>query len=101
MACPHLNFDAHVDVHRIQKSEAESDVIVAYNTDIRINCHECGQPFEFLGVPLGMSFYRPTVSIDGKELHVPITIPGERPAEGLAGFSVSQQTFDEPMSVKQ
>lgn len=92
--CPHLNFVVHANVGRIQKSESEPENIVAYMADIKVCCHECGQPFEFLGLPHGLSFYRPTVSIDGQELRVPLVIPGSRPPEGLAGFSVTRQEFD-------
>lgn len=77
--CTHLNFDAHVGVSRIQKSDMEPDVIVAYTAEIKIQCRECGQPFEFFGFPMGMSFYRATVSINGQELRVPLVIPGTVP----------------------
>ena len=71
--CPHMNFDVHANVGRIQKSDMEPDVIVAYTAAIKIQCHECGQPFEFTsGLPMGLSFYRPTVSISGQEINIPL-----------------------------
>lgn len=101
MSCPHLHFNASVDVNRIQKSEQEPETIVAYTADVRIFCRESGQQFEFLGLPNGYSCYRPTVSIDGQTLSAPIAVPGTRPAEGLAGFTVTHQVFEEKEPTKQ
>lgn len=99
--CPHLNFNVHADVNRIQKNDDEPDVIVAYSMDLRVFCRDCGHPFEFIGLPNGFSYYRPTVSIDGQTGHFPIVLPGTRPAPGLAGFSVTCEVFEEKDAVKQ
>lgn len=99
--CPHMNHSVFASVGRIQKSDLEPETIVAYTADIKIQCRDCGQPYEFLGLPNGMSFYQPTVSIDGLELRAPLAIPGTRPPEGMAGFSVTHQVFDEKEAVKQ
>ncbi len=87
--CPHLNFNVHAEVNRIQKSDEEPDVIVAYTMDLRVLCRDCGQPFEFFGLPLGFSYYQPTVAIDGQVARLPIVLPGTEPAPGLAGFCVT------------
>lgn len=60
--CKHLNFESHAAVNRIQESDYEPDKIKAYTVDLRIKCHDCGQPFEFFGFPVGMSFYQAAVS---------------------------------------
>lgn len=85
--CPHMNFNVHAKIARIQKSEQEPEVIVAYSMDVSVFCRECGQPFEFFGLPNGFSHYRPTVSIDGQELRAPIILPGTRPP----GASLTQR----------
>lgn len=99
--CPHLNFNCLADVNRIQKSETEPDVIVAYTVDVKIQCRDCGQPFEFLGLPNGMSFYQPTVSIDGQQARLPLVLPGTEPPSGLAGFRVTHTVFEEKDALKQ
>jgi hypothetical protein len=88
-ACPHENFNAIVNVNRIQKSDQEPDAIIAYNAEIRISCRDCGQPLEFYGLPVGVSPYRPTVSLDGQEMRAPLVLPGTVPPDGLAGFAVA------------
>lgn len=100
-SCPHMNHNIYASIARIQKSDAEPETIIAYTADIRIECHECRQPFEFIGLPNGMSYYRPTVSINGLELRAPIAIPGTRPPEGMAGFTVTHQVFDDKEATKQ
>jgi hypothetical protein len=100
-ACPHMNFDCNASVGRISKGGEDPDVIVAYTADIIICCHDCGQPFEFLGLPFGMSFYRPTMSINGQRACLPLAIPGTEPPPGLAGFSVTHQVFEEKAATRQ
>jgi hypothetical protein len=90
MSCKHEEFNANVAVHRIQKSDLEPDEIVAYQADIKVECRQCGQPFEFFGLPMGMSFYQPTISIDGQVMRVPLIIPGTKPPDRLPGFGPPQ-----------
>ncbi len=40
--------------------------------EIKIRCLDCGVPFRFMGLPAGLDFDRPTVSIDGVELNAPV-----------------------------
>ena len=82
MACQHLKFGAHVDVHRLEDTGG-------FMADVRIKCVECDQPFSFLGLPAGLSFERPMVSLDGCELHVPLE-PGAQPigASGSLRFEM-------------
>jgi hypothetical protein len=86
MTCEHGNFECHASVGRL--SQIDNGPITHYCADIRVKCTECGEFFEFIGVPLGCSAYRPTVSIDGLELRVPLMPQGMKPPEGLPGFSV-------------
>jgi hypothetical protein len=88
-ACPHMNFKADVAVGRL--SEKDGGPITHYCADITVKCAECGEPFEFIGLPMGHSAYRPTVSIDGLELRQPLMPKGKKPPEGLIGFSVNMQ----------
>jgi hypothetical protein len=101
MTCPHLNFNCNASVNRISKSDEDPEVIVAYTAEIRIDCRDCGQPLEFFGLPHGLSFYRPTVSLNRQELRAPLVLPGTEPPAGLAGFAVTHTVFNEKEAVKQ
>jgi hypothetical protein len=71
MNCNHEQFYTHVVVSRLCE-DGKPDVITGYHADIKIHCTQCGNPFEFLGVPGGFSPTFPTASIDGTELRQPI-----------------------------
>jgi hypothetical protein len=73
----------------MQKSEQEPDVIDYFLAEIRVHCRDCGQSLEWFGLPVGLSPYRPAVSIDGLELRAPMVIPGDKPRDGLPGYAVS------------
>lgn len=100
MACEHMNFDVHAAVARIQKSDLDP-TFIAFHVDITCKCHECHEPFEWVGLPLGFSHYRPTVSIDGQIMHAPLVPKNGEVPEGLAGFSVTMQTFPEKEPTRQ
>ena len=89
--CAHLNFAANVAVGRL--SREDNGPITHYCAEVTVRCAECGQPFEFVGLPVGMSAYRPTVSLDGLEMRVPITPPGVQPPKGMPGYSISVGEF--------
>jgi hypothetical protein len=86
MTCQHQNFECHASAGRL--SRKEGGPITHYCADIVIKCAECGEKFDFIGLSLGMSAYRPTVSMDGTELRVPLMPHGMLPPEGLPGYSV-------------
>ena len=67
-ACRHEQFAAQVNVGRI----VHEDQPIRFIADITITCEQCREPFRFLGVESGLHFERPSVSIDGLELHAPI-----------------------------
>ncbi len=85
--CEHKDFNAHVSVGRL--SLIDNGPITHYCADITVNCSHCGQPFEFHGLPLGISAYRPTVSMDGLILTAPLMPQGQKVPEGIIGYSVS------------
>lgn len=72
---------ANVDVVRLT-DEADPGHLVGFVTDIKINCAECGHPFEFIGIPAGISNGAPRVSADRTELRAPIR-PGSDPVESV------------------
>jgi hypothetical protein len=67
MVCEHLGFAAEVNVNRI----ADEGQPLRFVAEVQIRC-DCGEAFRFLGVPPGLDFERPTVSVDGLTLNAPI-----------------------------
>jgi hypothetical protein len=82
--CLHLHFDAQVDVGRIEPGPG-GGMPKAFVADIHINCaaapRGCGVAFAFPGIPIGLSFDEPRVSVDGTELRAPV-----RPVGAPDGF---------------
>ena len=97
--CTHEDFNAHVEVNRITQVEGGPPVV--YTAEIKVECRKCGQEMEFVGLPHGMSFYRPTMSMNCDKVCLPMVIPGEEVPAGLAGFSVTQTVFKEQDEVVQ
>lgn len=89
--CQHENFDAEVNVARIQKSDADP-TIHRWQADITIKCHECGLPFRFIGLPAGLDMNGAAVSVDGAEARLAIAPKGHvlTPLEStdVQGFTV-------------
>ena len=83
--CKHENFRVDATVNRMEDSGS-------FILDLRIHCVDCDLPFEWVGVPCGLSFYQPCVSVDNQELRAPITPKGISPLKGLAGFGVRLRT---------
>lgn len=75
--CPHMNFAASVGVGRL--TQTEGGPVTAYVADIRVNCADCGKPFQFLGLEAGMDNQGARVSLDGLEAHIGLAPEGERP----------------------
>jgi len=86
----HMNFDAQVTCNRLTKSD-DDPTVIGYNAEIRINCHECGLPFEFVGVDAGMLPTKPMASVDAQELRAPIRPKGCKILPAIPGFTVRAQ----------
>lgn len=80
-ACQHLEFAAAVGVARLEDSGR-------FMCELRVCCVDCREPFRFKGIPPGLSFDRPTVSIDGLEAHLPIEPEGDRRLFSSASFEM-------------
>lgn len=62
--CTHPQFGAVVSVARVID-------VGEFVAEIKVGCVQCGIPMRFKGVQAGLSYDRPTVTIDGTELHAP------------------------------
>ncbi|GLQ09272.1 hypothetical protein GCM10007913_12040 [Devosia yakushimensis] len=64
--CPHMNFEASVTVARLEDSGR-------FMAEVKIKCAECGEPFQFLGLDMGLNLRGATVSADGLEANLAIS----------------------------
>lgn len=44
--------------------------------ELTLICQDCGAPFVFLGLPVGLAMSGATVSVDGTELRIAVAAPG-------------------------
>ncbi|HDZ36843.1 MAG TPA: hypothetical protein ENH62_00890 [Marinobacter sp.] len=68
--CDHRNFEANVNVARIED-------VMEFMAEIKIKCADCGLDFHFKGVPMGMSYSHPMAEVGCTELRAPIA-PGKK-----------------------
>lgn len=80
MDCKHFQMNASVKIGRIIAEGQElalDGTPKNYIAEIRVNCKDCGEPFHFVGVPVGLSWEHPAVSPDSLELRAPLQ-PGPK-----------------------
>lgn len=85
MACTHEVIDASVNVHRLEDSGQ-------FQAELEIKCAECGEPFLFLGLPIGLDLEGVTVSPDCQQARLAI-LPASQsklPSLGVRGFNVKR-----------
>lgn len=63
--CPHNGFEVKNRVSKIED-------VKAFIFESEIRCGECKLPFRFVGCEAGVNMNKPTVSVDGLELRVPV-----------------------------
>lgn len=83
MTCKHETFDCFVTVNRLED-------VGRFMADVTVKCSDCGTPFKFLGLPLGVDYNSATVSFDGTEARLAIAPQGEvvPPVHGVEGFAI-------------
>lgn len=91
--CEHENFECQARIGRL--STVEGGPITHYCANVTIKCTQCDDVFEFIGMPIGSSAYRPTCNMEGTEARFPITPKGQRPPEGLIGYSVTMSEVEQ------
>lgn len=84
MNCTHKNFETTTKVTRLTAGDL-SEEITGYQADIRIFCADCGLPFQFRGVPAGISLEKPAANFDWTEMSVPI-MPHVDPVQHVKTF---------------
>lgn len=98
--CLHESFGAYVNVDRIiEGDEVEQQ---GYSASIKIYCMMCDEPFIFhgVGLPVGITPDRPSISVDGVELRVPLRPSSSDPASGLGLLGqVMRMTLGDPVNL--
>lgn len=77
--CKHMNFECRASIGRLT-ADQDPELVVGYVADVQVICADCGLPFEWMGIPEGVSNSQPRVSFDMTELRAPIH-PSSDPAE--------------------
>lgn len=67
--CEHKNFITSVGVNRLTDNDGN---VISFSANIEIHCKDCMTPFEFIGLPYGLSPSYPTTDIERVELRQPI-----------------------------
>lgn len=65
--CDHTNQKATVRVINLEDTGKTM-------AEIEISCSDCGTPYRFIGLPMGMSLRQPSTDVDGTELRIPIEL---------------------------
>lgn len=68
--CEHATFEGKIDVNRVDDENPRAPS--AFMADVRIFCTACGEPFAFVGLPVGLSLSTPRTSVDATEVRLPI-----------------------------
>lgn len=63
--CKHLDFNAKVIVNRLEDKGL-------FNADVEIWCKDCGLPFKFVGLPMGLNLFGATVDVGKTEARLAI-----------------------------
>ena len=64
-SCPHMNFAANVTVNRLEDTGR-------FIAEVTINCEDCGEKFQFLGLEPGLKLAGASVSLTGQVAHLSI-----------------------------
>lgn len=68
--CKHERFMTESKVTRL--TDVEGGEVTGYSIDIQVHCSDCMKPFQFIGLPMGMSPTYPTTCPEGVEARMPI-----------------------------
>lgn len=69
--CKHQNLIGNIQVARL--TEVDDGPVTGYDVSAKVECSDCGMPFQWIGLERGSSFAKPMTSVDGLELRAPIT----------------------------
>ena len=85
-----MNFESVVSVGG---NTNKAGIVTDYVAEIRIKCKDCQIQFQFIGMPLGVSYDKPMMGVDGLEARLPIAPQGEIPhplGKKLRGYEIKK-----------
>lgn len=85
--CDHETFESAVEVTRL--TAVEGGPVTGFSAAVRVRCTGCGEPFMWVGVPVGASPRQPMSSRDGREMRAPLRPMSSEPGFGEDGPAVS------------
>lgn len=85
--CVHLVFEADVVVNRLTAGDPTGPAS-AFHAEVRVRCADCSEPFQWIGLPIGLSPREATVDVSGRELRAPL-----RPVSSPPGFGEDGPAF--------
>lgn len=80
-----------MDVTRVGEADPPVGMPKGYLAEVKVNCTECGLPFEFVGVDAGMLWDKPAASPDAQTLRAPMRPKGSKLLAAIPGFTVRAQ----------
>lgn len=89
-ACAHEDFRTDCGVHRL--SDTDNGPVTGYMLDVRITCTQCGLPFKFVGLPVGLELQGAAMSFDRTEAHLAISPDGSPSISKLKGFRITERS---------
>ena len=93
--CKHENFECFCAVGRL--TDGDGGNVTGYCLDVKVQCRECKEFFEFVGVPAGHSPSEPMTSIDFTELRIPIR-PNTGAMADSAKYVIKQEKPTTPIN---
>lgn len=81
--CAHEAFEGNNAVNRMTDTGQ-------FMFDVTIRCSQCGLPFQFIGLALGLDLSGAAMSVDGLTAHLTIVPQGSspHPLSGVHGFTM-------------
>lgn len=93
--CKHESFECFCSVGRL--TDGDNGPVTDYMLDIKVQCRDCKQFFEFIGVPAGYSPSEPMTSTDFTELRIPVRPNTGRIADS-AKYIIEQKKSTDPIN---
>jgi hypothetical protein len=93
--CNHEKFECFCAVGRL--TDGDGGKVTSYCLDVKVQCCDCKEFFEFIGVPAGHSPSEPMTSIDFTELRIPIR-PNTGAVADSARYIIEQKKSTDPIN---
>lgn len=88
-ACPHHKTE--ITAHVMHLTKGPDGPVEGYSVELRLNCTECGDRFQWIGLPMGYSPGQPMSDVEGFVLRAPVRPESMSPdfGRGLPGVGIT------------